>query len=165
MIGPGTWAPVVPDPPEEAVPDCAEPDVAHPAVAEGLASEAVDCGAAAELPVLEPLLGVRPAADDVLSVPCVALPRVPAPPVCGPLPPFSTVELAWMIAWRNGCTPSDTHAMTAIPARTAAGRSHPMVQSGRVRAVPLPRAAACGSSCSRGHGRSAGLGSASGQAQ
>ena len=78
--------------------DCGVADVAHPAVAEALADEAVDCVAPAGLPVLEPGPGVLPGADDVLSVVCVPLPSVPEPPVCGPLPPFSTVELAWMIA-------------------------------------------------------------------
>ena len=68
MSGPGTWAPVVLDPLEEAVLDCAVPDVPHPAEGEGLTRAAVDCGAPAELPVLEPRPGVWPAADDMLSV-------------------------------------------------------------------------------------------------
>jgi hypothetical protein len=134
----------VPDPPEEAVLDCAVPDFVQSAVAAGLASEAVDCGAPAALRVLEPAPGVRPPIADVLSVAWVASPRVPALPLSGPLPPFSTVELAWIIAARNGCTPRDTHVMTAIPARTAVGRSHPMFHCrshpmfhcGSVRAVP-----------------------------
>ena len=135
MSGPGTWAPVPPDPPEEAVLEVV-PDFVQPAVAAGLASEAVDCGALAPFRLLEPTPGVWPAITDVPSVAWVASPSVPALPACGALPPCSTVELAWMIAWRNGCTPSDTHAMTAIPARTAAGRSHPMFHCGSVRAVP-----------------------------
>ncbi len=52
----------------------------------------------------------------------MALPSVPAPPV-GRWPPVSTVVLAAMIAWRNGCTPNETLAMIAIPASTATGRS------------------------------------------
>lgn len=52
------------------------------------------------------------------------LPSVPAPPLCGwLLPPVSTVLLAWMIAWRNGCTPNEMVAMIAIPASTDTGRS------------------------------------------
>jgi len=124
--------------------DCGVAVVAHPAVAEALADEAVDCVAPAEFPVLEPGPVVLPGADDVLSVVCVPLPSVPEPPVCGPLPPFSTVELAWMIAWRKGWMPSDTLAMIAIPARTAAGRSQPMFHCGSVRAVPPSAATVCG---------------------
>lgn len=164
MSGPGACAPVVPDPPEEAVLDRGVA-VAHLAVAAALADEAVDGEAPAELPVLELGPAVPPGADDMLSVVCVPLPSVPTPPRCGPLPPFSTVELAWMIACRKGWKPSDTLAMTAIPARTAAGRSQPMCQCGRVRAVQPSAAAVCGISAIRGHGRSAGRGSASGQAQ
>jgi hypothetical protein len=63
-----------------------------------LADEAVDCVPPAAVPVLEPAPGVRPAAEDVLSVVCVPLPSVPTLPVSGGVPPFSTVELAWMIA-------------------------------------------------------------------
>ena len=87
---------MVADPPEEPVLDWGAVDFAHPAVAAALADEAVDDVAPAELPLLEPL-GVLPGADDVLSVVWVPLPSVPAPPR-GALPPFSTVELAWMIA-------------------------------------------------------------------
>ena len=50
------------------------------------------------------------------------LPSVPAPPVFV-WPPLSTVLLAWMIAWRKGCTPNETVAMMAMPASTATGRS------------------------------------------
>jgi hypothetical protein len=89
------------DPPEEAVLDGEVADVVHPAVAAALADEAVDCVAPAELPVVDPEPGVWSGADDVLSVVCVALPSVPWPR-CGPVPPFSTVELAEMIAWRKG---------------------------------------------------------------
>ena len=154
---------MVADPPEEPVLDWGVADFAHPAVAAALADEAVDDVAPAELPLLEPL-GVLPGADDVLSVVWVALPSVPAPPR-GALPPFSTVELAWMIAWRKGWTPSDTLAMTAIPASRATGRSQPTFHCGRVRAVPPSAGEACGISRTRGNGRSAGRGSASGQAQ
>jgi hypothetical protein len=71
--------------------------------------------------VLPELVGVpeepvtSPVGEPVPSV-------VPGPPVCG-WPPVSTVVLAWMIAWRNGCTPNETLAMIAIPASTATGRS------------------------------------------
>jgi hypothetical protein len=134
-------------------------------VAGALAEEAVDCVAPAEVPALEPAPGVCPGADDVLSVVLVALPSVPPTPPFGALPPFSTVELAWMIAWRKGWTLSERLMMTAIPARTATGRSHPMFHCGRARAVPPFGAAPCGISRSRGRGRSAGRGSVSGQAQ
>jgi hypothetical protein len=65
-----------------------------------------------------------PVPEELPSSPVgVPLPSVPAPPVCGGWPPVSTVVLAWMIAWRNGCTPNETLAMIAIPASTATGRS------------------------------------------
>ncbi len=163
MSGPGACAPVVPEPPEEAVPDC-EALVAQLAEAEALTDEPADWEAPA-LPLRVPPPSVLPGADDMLSVVCVPLPSVPCPPRCDPLPPFSTVELAWMIAWRKGCTPSDTLAMTAIPASAITGRSQPMFQSGSTRAVPPSAAAARGISRIRGSGRPAGLGSASGHAQ
>ena len=109
------------------------------------------------------------------------LPSVPAPPVGG-WPPVSTVLLAWMIAWRNGCTPMETLAMIAIPASTATGRSQPMSTS---RSQPLltgrtGRAARAwagtsgpsatgvpgrGNRSSRGQGSPEGAGSTSGHAQ
>ena len=50
---------------------------------------------------------------------------MPAPPLgCGG-PPLRTVLLAWMIAWRKGCTPNETLAMIAITASTPTGRSQP----------------------------------------
>jgi hypothetical protein len=87
----------VADPPEEAVLDCGVAVVAQPAVAEAFADEAVGVPPAA-LPVLEPRLDVLPGAEDVVSVVCVPLPSVPTVPICGGVPPFSTVELAWIIA-------------------------------------------------------------------
>jgi len=101
MTGPGACAPVVPEPPAEAVPDCEVADVAQLAEAEALTDEPVDWVAPAALPLRVPP-GMLPGAEDVLSVVCVPLPSVPCPPRCDPLPPFSTVELAWMIAWRKG---------------------------------------------------------------
>ncbi|TVZ01384.1 hypothetical protein EAS64_34555 [Trebonia kvetii] len=84
------------------MPDWEAAGVAQVAAAEALTDPALDCMAPPELPVLEPAPGVWPGVDDVLSVVCVALPRAPPPPPFGALPPFSTVELAWMIAWRKG---------------------------------------------------------------
>ena len=144
MSGEGACAPVVPDPPEEAVLGCEVPGVAHPAVGEALANEAPGCVAPAEFPLAKLPLGVLPGTDDALSVVCVPLPSVPPPPLCGPVPPFSTLELAWMIAWRKGWTPSDTLAMTAIPASTAAGRSQPMFHCETGRVLPPSDGAACG---------------------
>jgi hypothetical protein len=164
MSGPGACAPVVPEPPEEAVPDREVADAPQVAAAEALADEATDWVAPA-VPFAELPLGVLPGADDVLSVVCVPLPSVPCPPCCEPLPPSSTVELAWMIAWRKGWTPSDTLAMTAIPASTITGRSQPTFQSGSTRVIPPSAAAPSGTSRIRGSGRCAGLGSASGHAQ
>lgn len=76
------------------------------------------------------LLAVAPGAfaelDTVLPGPAgVPSPSVPAPPV-GCEPPVSTVLLAWMMACRNGWTPSETLAMIATPARTITGRSQLM---------------------------------------
>jgi hypothetical protein len=114
--------------------------------------------------VVPPAVGVA-----VPSVACVPLPSVPALPCFGPFPPERTVVLAWMIAWRNGCTPSETLAMTAIPpSSTTTGRSHPMSHWGDERDVPpapAPSAAGRGSRRSRGHGRSAARRSGSGHAQ
>jgi hypothetical protein len=56
----------------------------------------------------------------------------PAPSVLAPLrgvsapPPSNTVLPAWMIAWRTGCTPNETLAMTAMAARPAVSQSDPM---------------------------------------
>jgi len=59
-------------------------------------------------------------------VDCAPDPSVPAL-LRGPAsPPWSTVLPAWMIAWRTGCTPNETLAMTTMPARPAASGSHPM---------------------------------------
>jgi hypothetical protein len=69
-----------------------------------------------------------------------------------------------MSAWRNGCTPSEMLAMTAIPASTATGRSQP-TPVGRLTRSDLPPAD-CGTRSSRGHGRAAtGKASDRGQAQ
>jgi hypothetical protein len=105
--------------------------------------------------------GDDPADAELVPVPAgVPWPSVPALPAGDP-PPVSTVLLAWMIAWRKGCTPSETLAMTAIPARTATGRSQPAA------AGPLapsgPRAADGNRRSSRGS--AAGQVSAAGQAQ
>jgi len=92
---------------------------------------------------------------------------VPAPLVCW-LPPVSTVELAAMIAWRNGCTPNETLVITAIPASNATGRSQPTRGEGMTRlgpAWPGGSAADSGTRRSRGQGSAAGLGSESGHAQ
>ncbi len=103
----------------------------------------------------------------------VPLPSVPAPPVSG-WPPVSTVWLAWMIAWRNGCTPNETLAMIAIPARTATGRSQLMLSSrtkrgGRAGAgssvASGSGAPGRGSRSSRGQGRAEGAGIVAGHAQ
>lgn len=94
----------------------------------------------------------------------VPLPSVPAPPVCcpPPPPPLSTVVLAAMMAWRKGCTPSETLAMTAIPASTATGRSQPAPVAATARAGRLVPGwlvagwlAGAGSRRSRGQGRAA----------
>ena len=96
----------------------------------------------------------------------VPLPSVPAPPVGG-WPPLSTVVLAAMIAWRNGCTPNETLAMIAIPASTATGRSQLTLSRRRIRrgrAAP-GRGLASGSRSNRGQGSAEGAGIAAGQAQ
>jgi hypothetical protein len=92
----------------------------------------------------------------------VPLPSVSAPPDCV-WPPLSTVVLAAMIAWRNGCTPKETLAMIPMPASTATGRSQPTLSSRTTRA----RRAGSGSSAASGSGapgrgsrRSRGQGSA-----
>lgn len=97
MSGPGACAPFVPEPLEEAVPDCEVADAVQVAAAEAVTDEPADWVAPAAVPFPVPP-GVLPWADDVLSVVRVPLPSVPWPPGCEPLPPFSTVELAWMIA-------------------------------------------------------------------
>jgi hypothetical protein len=98
-----------------------------------------------------------PGAEELVESPVGApLPSVSAPPVCGWLPPLSTVLLAWMIAWRNGCTPNETLAMIAIPASTATGRSQLTLSR---RGVP-----GRGSRSSRGRGRAASASIVVGQA-
>ncbi len=104
----------------------------------------------------------------------VPVPSVPAPPVCGGWPPVSTVVLAAMIAWRNGCTPNETLAMIAIPASTAIGRSQ-LTLSRRTkrrrrtgsgsRAASGSGAPGRGSRRSRGQGRAEGAGIVAGHAQ
>jgi hypothetical protein len=83
----------------------------------------------------------------------VPLPSVSAPPDCV-WPPLSTVVLAAMIAWRNGCTPNETLAMIPIPASTATGRSQLTVSSRTTRArragAGSSAASGCGSRRSRG---------------
>jgi hypothetical protein len=65
---------------------------------------------------------------------CEPFPSVPAPPLgCGGRP-LRTVLLAWMIAWRKGCTPNETLAMIATAASTPAGRSQPKSTTAAVRA-------------------------------
>jgi hypothetical protein len=90
-----------------------------------------------------PLDEVAPTPRAVLCAPAGVVPEPGAPlplPVCEPLPsvaappggcdgPLKTVLLAWMIAWRKGCTPNDTLAMIAIPASTTTGRSQPTLSS------------------------------------
>jgi hypothetical protein len=118
-------------------------------------------------------------AEELLPPPAgVALPSVPAPPVAA-WPPVSTVVLAAMIAWRNGCTPNETLAMIAIPASTATGRSQLTVSSRTkrgCRAGPGGKARSGGgppgrgppgrgSRRSRGHGRAEGAGTVAGHTQ
>jgi hypothetical protein len=77
---------------------------------------------------LGPAAAVAPpsASGPVLSVVvCAPAPLVPAP--CrDEAPPRSSTLPAWMIARRTGCTPSETLAMTAMPARPVASQSTPM---------------------------------------
>jgi hypothetical protein len=101
--------------------------------------------------------GVDSAADE--PVPLAAWepsPSVPAVPFCGAVPPLRTVLLAWMIAWRKGCTPNETLAMTAIAASTLTGRSQSTptlltLPAGRA-GPPLSRSPAQGRRRSRGSG-------------
>jgi hypothetical protein len=98
--------------------------------------------------------GVVPEPGPPLPLPaCEPLPSVPAPPEgCDGL---KTVLLAWMIAWRKGCTPNETLAMIAIPASTTTGRSQPTLSTEPVRpdrAWPSPS-----SSPGRGSRRSRGI--------
>jgi hypothetical protein len=110
---------------------------------------------------------------------CEPLPSVPAPPEGCDGPPLRTVLLAWMIAWRKGCTPNETLAMSATPASTTTGRSQPTLSRGAVRpdrAWPSPssspgrgsrrsRGNANRDNGNRGSARPAVAGSAAGQAQ
>jgi hypothetical protein len=52
-------------------------------------------------------------------------PSATPPPACGLPPSWNTVVLAWMIAWRTGCTPIETQAMTVTPASPPASHSNP----------------------------------------
>jgi hypothetical protein len=115
-----------------------------------------------------PLDEVGPAPRAVLCAPAGVVPE-PGPPVplpaCEPLPsvpappegcdgPLKTVLLAWMIAWRKGCTPNETLAMIATPASATNGRSQPTLRGEAVRpdrAWPSPS-----SSPGRGSRRSRG---------
>ena len=114
-----------------------------------------------------PLDEVAPAPRAVLCAPADVAPE-PGPPVplpaCEPLPSvpappegcdwLKTVLLAWMIAWRKGCTPNETLAMMAIPASTTTGRSQPTLSREALRpdrAEPSPS-----SSPGRGRRRSRG---------
>lgn len=94
--------------------------------------------------------GVPGAAELLVPVPAgVPLPSVPAPPDWF-WPPVSTVLLAEMSAWRNGCTPSEMLAMTAIPASTATGRIQLTLTRGRLAVAGRP---GWGSRSSRGQDR------------
>jgi hypothetical protein len=88
---------------------------------------------------------------------CEPLPSVPAPPEGCDGPPLKTVLLAWMIAWRKGCTPNETLAMSATPASTTTGRSQPTLGRRAVRpdrAWPSPSSSpGRGSRRSRGSAR------------
>jgi len=72
---------------------------------------------------LSPGSGVAAAAE--VCPAGVALPSVLPPPV-GELPPLSTLSPAWINSCRNGCTPTEMPAMSAIPASAIAGRTQPM---------------------------------------
>jgi hypothetical protein len=63
----------------------------------------------------------------------VPLPSVPPPPDDVGEWPSRTLELAWRIACRNGCTPNDRPAITTMPPRTDASRRPPKPQSEPVR--------------------------------
>ena len=91
-----------------------------------------------------------------LSV-CEPLPSVPALPLGGDEPPLRTVLLAWMIAWRKGCTPNETLATSATTASTPTGRSQPTSTRGAVR--PDRTGPSRSSSPGRGRRRSRGNGS------
>ena len=96
---------------------------------------------------------VPPTAAGVLpTVVRVPLPSVPAVGRAGALPPCSAV-LAWRIALRNGDTPREMPAMTAIPASTVTSRSPAVPRPGKL----LRR--------DRGLQKALGLGSESCQAQ
>jgi hypothetical protein len=115
---------------------------AHPAADAECGPVACDCPVmVAVLPWPPgPVVGVAPSATGVPPPAWVPLPSVPALPRGWPLPPFSEV-LAWRIAWRNGCTPSATLAMTATPPTTVTSRSHLMshLRSRRGKLVRLDR--------------------------
>jgi hypothetical protein len=76
-------------------------------------------------------LGPLPVAPPFASAPvpsvvvCVPAPLVPAP-CCDRAPAGSSTALAAIMARRTGCTPSETLAMTAMPARPVASQSTPM---------------------------------------
>jgi hypothetical protein len=99
-------------------------------------------------------LGPAPVVPPSASAPvpsvvvCAPAPLVPAPCCDETAPPLSTA-LASMIAWRTGCTPSETLAMTARPARPVASQSAPMRQ--------LPSVAGSGNVSPRLPGLSVGM--------
>jgi hypothetical protein len=70
-------------------------------------------------------VGPPPASEPVPVVVCVPAPLALAP-LLGWAPPLSTVVPTAMIAWRTGCTPNETLAMTTMPPRPAASQSTPM---------------------------------------
>jgi hypothetical protein len=126
-----------------------------------------------------------PAPVGVASVPCGPVPlfvcepfpSVRAPPLDWGARPLRTVLLAWMIAWRKGCTPSETLAMIATTASTPTGRSQLTSIRAAVRAdragPSLSSSPGRGRRRSRGNGncgtrcspRPADAGSAAGHAQ
>ncbi|HEY0933796.1 MAG TPA: hypothetical protein VGD91_08640, partial [Trebonia sp.] len=57
------------------------------------------------------------------------LPSVPVVPLCGGVP--STVELAWMIACRTGCMPSESATTMATAPSAATPRSHLAPRGGK----------------------------------
>jgi hypothetical protein len=89
---------------------------------------------------------------------CVPLLSVPPPPSGACEPPSNTVELAAMMACRNGCTPSEMAAMAAMPASTAPSLSPALVS-------PAPLSPGHGTSRPRGAGKAAGHRSEDGHAQ
>lgn len=84
------------------------------------------------LPV--PLCPPGTAAVDGVTLPLhVPLPSVPAVVRCDPLPPPCNTVLAWMMAFRNGRSPSVTPATTATAAKTAASRNDQFPHPGKLR--------------------------------